>query len=607
MSKEIKQRYNKTTKKTTPVTIESNVREMRMTHEKFERVSCENEAGTYPVVMKPLKLNEQSFYEMNNSVQELSFDEKYKLMTPGEIHYEIFKNLYNLLLLYANINGQYTYNLDYYNSCKKKKEQEGVKVTTIGKEFEDNDMLQHVTSNGTIVERVDDDELLIHKNTNLINSNNKSNEDNECENENNEIIENDQQTSQQQQTNQQQQPKYEKFKEISMNEMKAFFGINMVMASWDDNSLSLKGLFNGKYGKDYYASVFTYSRFIEIRKLIIFHDIREDEDFITSIGELKQFMIEKGLDVNIALFNKELKPQNQHTQQQTQQQTQQHSAGNQDFKNLNIMEEEQQHIVVHESQNPSLVQDSELQFNSGQSSQIFDNSVHGSQVSVGTSQLSQMNDSSIMASFVSGSAVSGTQTSRSEDNNDKMSEDNDSDKAHPTEDPNFEHYQFLKNLTIVIEEQIKKKKDDLKLFFAKYMANENADIVSIINEKVINELYNLNTFDILQRESNRISEYIADNGIKDLNGIVNVSLPISVISRIEEIINKDIKNKKGTAEKRSRYIYIKRRYVELYRKLMEFKDNIDFLLDNYNNAVKMYHDQFVNHDKDIEFLKKEER
>ena len=40
---------------------------------------------------------------------------------------------------------------------------------------------------------------------------------------------------------------------------------------------------------------------------------------------------------------------------------------------------------------------------------------------------------------------------------------------------------------------------------------------------------------------------------------------------------------------------------------MEFKDNIDFLLDNYNNAVKMYHDQFVNHDKDIEFLKKEER
>ena len=32
MSKEIKQRYNKTTKKTTPVTIESNVREMRMTH-----------------------------------------------------------------------------------------------------------------------------------------------------------------------------------------------------------------------------------------------------------------------------------------------------------------------------------------------------------------------------------------------------------------------------------------------------------------------------------------------------------------------------------------------------------------------------------------------
>ena len=102
---------------------------------------------------------------------------------------------------------------------------------------------------------------------------------------------------------------------------------------------------------------------------------------------------------------------------------------------------------------------------------------------------------------------------------DKMSEDNDSDKAHPTEDPNFEHYQFLKNLTIVIEEQIKKKKDDLKLFFAKYMANENADIVSIINEKVINELYNLNTFDILQRESNRISEYIADNGIKDLNGM----------------------------------------------------------------------------------------
>ena len=139
------------------------------------------------------------------------------------------------------------------------------------------------------------------------------------------------------------------------------------------------------------------------------------------------------------------------------------------------------------------------------------------------------------------------------------------------------------------------------------MANENAYIVSIINEKVINELYNLNTFDILQRESNRISEYIADNGIKNLNGIVNVSLPISVISRIEEIINKDIKNKKGTAEKRSRYIYIKRRYVELYRKLMEFKDNIDFLLDNYNNAVKMYHDQFVNHDKDIEFLKKEER
>ena len=121
--------------------------------------------------------------------------------------------------------------MDYYNSCKKKKEQEGDKVTTIGKEFEDNDMLQHVTSNGTIVERVDDDELLIHKNTNLINSNNKSNEDNECENENNEIIENDQQTSQQQQTNQQQQPKYEKFKEISMNEMKAFFGINMVMAS----------------------------------------------------------------------------------------------------------------------------------------------------------------------------------------------------------------------------------------------------------------------------------------------------------------------------------------------------------------------------------------
>ena len=141
MSKEIKQRYNKTTKKTTPVTIESNVREMRMTHEKFERVSCENEARTYPVVMKPLKLNEQSFYEMNNSVQELSFDEKHKLMTPGETHYEIFKNLYNLLLLYANINGQYTYNLDYYNSCKKKKEQEGVKVTTIGKEFEDNDML----------------------------------------------------------------------------------------------------------------------------------------------------------------------------------------------------------------------------------------------------------------------------------------------------------------------------------------------------------------------------------------------------------------------------------------------------------------------------------
>ena len=139
MSKEIKQQYNNTTKKTTPVTFERNVREMRMTHEKFERVSCENEAGTYPVVMKPLKLNEQSFYEMNNSVQELSFDEKYKLMRPGEIHYEIFKNLYNLLLLYANINRQYTYNLDYYNSCKKKKEQEGDKVTTIGKEFEDKD------------------------------------------------------------------------------------------------------------------------------------------------------------------------------------------------------------------------------------------------------------------------------------------------------------------------------------------------------------------------------------------------------------------------------------------------------------------------------------
>ena len=93
-----------------------------------------------------------------------------------------------------------------------------------------------------------------------------------------------------------------KYHSITLNELYTFIGINLIMASLDDNRLSIKKLLIREYYDSEYSNYMRYNRFRVIRNNLIFHDIRMNPEYLNDIKNVFSFVDERQLEVKTELF-----------------------------------------------------------------------------------------------------------------------------------------------------------------------------------------------------------------------------------------------------------------------------------------------------------------
>ena len=76
------------------------------------------------------------------------------------------------------------------------------------------------------------------------------------------------------------------FEPIERDEFMAYIGLLIISGSLNINKLSLKDIFNGIGGLKDFKNTIKFQQYLKIRKNIMFHDIRQDELFKTSIKEI---------------------------------------------------------------------------------------------------------------------------------------------------------------------------------------------------------------------------------------------------------------------------------------------------------------------------------
>ena len=93
-----------------------------------------------------------------------------------------------------------------------------------------------------------------------------------------------------------------KYHSITLNELYTFIGINLIMASLDDNRLSIKKLLIREYYDSEYSNYMRYNRFRVIRNNLIFHDIRMNPEYLNDIKNVFSSVDERQLEVKTELF-----------------------------------------------------------------------------------------------------------------------------------------------------------------------------------------------------------------------------------------------------------------------------------------------------------------
>ena len=312
---EKKSKYDRRNNKREMVTVTSIVRPMKEIISNFERLSQKDEIGIYPSVEPCERIDEGVVYEKKRPSNHLQFDDVYEPMTPKEVYIDIFGDWVREVLYFTNMNGEFNHYKKYLlkicpdiiviNHGRETDEadnveveiEEGGKISEITDRignYNDEDKKETTPFNSKCIDNYDEQENEKEATEeDVIYIDEDENYDSDKEDEESELNKN---------THDMEEITITKYHSITLNELYTFIGINLIMASLDDNRLSIKKLFNREYYDSEYSNYMSYNRFRVIRNNLIFHDIRMNPEYLNDIKNVFSFVDERQLEVKTELF-----------------------------------------------------------------------------------------------------------------------------------------------------------------------------------------------------------------------------------------------------------------------------------------------------------------